>query len=227
METMTIGELSKRTGVSRQTIHYYLKEGLLPKPIKTSATWAYYTLDHVERINRIKGLQEKHFLPLRIIKDILEKGFSDRGFLKDNFLTVTEFTKQKQGSNSRAGLFSREVLSRKSGADMPFIDELEEMGLLLPRAKAGEKKYNNDDLAFVQSVYRLIKAGDGCLEDLQFYKSLLNVLSDEMNFVHKKIIRPGGLKAIGLKEITAHLETVRNYFEKRIYHFEAKKTAKR
>ena len=53
-EKMTIGELSKRTGVSTQTIHYYLKEGLLPKPVKTSKTWAYYTYAHVERINMIR-----------------------------------------------------------------------------------------------------------------------------------------------------------------------------
>ena len=73
-ENMTIGELSKRTGLSTQTIHYYLKEGLLPDPVKTSKTWAYYTYDHVERINMIKNLKERYFFPLKVIKGIRGRG---------------------------------------------------------------------------------------------------------------------------------------------------------
>ena len=39
---MRIAELSQKTGVPVPTIKYYLREGLLPEPVKTSRNMAYY-----------------------------------------------------------------------------------------------------------------------------------------------------------------------------------------
>ena len=67
---MKIKELTEKTGAPKQTIHYYLKSGLLPKPRKTGANSAQYSSVHVERIRLIKSLQENFFLPLAVIKKI-------------------------------------------------------------------------------------------------------------------------------------------------------------
>src|SRR5262249_5665977 len=37
-----MAELSLRSGVPRETIHFYLREGLLQRPVKGGATVAYY-----------------------------------------------------------------------------------------------------------------------------------------------------------------------------------------
>lgn len=46
-QVLTISELEKESGVPRSTIHYYLREGLLPQPQKTADTRALYSSDHL------------------------------------------------------------------------------------------------------------------------------------------------------------------------------------
>jgi len=54
-----MSELSGKTGIPRTSIHFYLREGLLPQPHKTAVNRAYYTQDHVEVLTRIKSLQAR------------------------------------------------------------------------------------------------------------------------------------------------------------------------
>src|SRR3954447_1531713 len=72
-EMLRMGELARASGVSAATIKHYLREGLLPEPVKTSRNMAYYPADFVERIRMIKQLQEERYMPLRVIKDLLEE----------------------------------------------------------------------------------------------------------------------------------------------------------
>ena len=39
---MKISKLSEITGVARDAIHFYVREGLLPAPVKTKKNMAYY-----------------------------------------------------------------------------------------------------------------------------------------------------------------------------------------
>lgn len=64
-------DMVEKTGLSRETIHFYLLEGLLPKPEKTSRNMAWYGEEHVQRLITIKTLQEQYFLPLKAIKAVL------------------------------------------------------------------------------------------------------------------------------------------------------------
>jgi DNA-binding transcriptional MerR regulator len=66
-------ELAEASGVSAGTIKHYLREGLLPEPVKTSRNMAYYPPDFVERIKLIKQLQEERFMPLKVIKSMLDE----------------------------------------------------------------------------------------------------------------------------------------------------------
>ena len=56
----------------RHGASHYLREGLLPEPVKTSRNMAYYPPEFVERIRLIKQLQEERFMPLRVIRDLLD-----------------------------------------------------------------------------------------------------------------------------------------------------------
>ena len=69
---LTLGELARAAEVPVGTVKYYLREGLLPQPVRTSRNMAYYPPDFVERIRLIKRLQEERFMPLRVIKDVLD-----------------------------------------------------------------------------------------------------------------------------------------------------------
>jgi DNA-binding transcriptional MerR regulator len=70
-ELLKISELAERADVPVATVRHYLREGLLPEPVKTSKNMAYYPPEFVERIRTIKRLQEERFMPLRVIKDTL------------------------------------------------------------------------------------------------------------------------------------------------------------
>jgi DNA-binding transcriptional MerR regulator len=65
-------DIVRETGLPRETIHFYLTEKLLPPPTKTGRNTALYTWEHVRRARLIKSIQEKHFLPLRAIRALLE-----------------------------------------------------------------------------------------------------------------------------------------------------------
>ncbi len=72
-EMFRMGELAEASGVSAATIKHYLREGLLPEPVKTSRNMAYYPAEFAERIRLIKQLQEERYMPLKVIKDLLDE----------------------------------------------------------------------------------------------------------------------------------------------------------
>jgi DNA-binding transcriptional MerR regulator len=67
-----MAELAARSGVSRETIHFYLREGLLPRPRKGGRTVAYYGADHLDRLRLIRRLREEKYLPLAVIRRLLD-----------------------------------------------------------------------------------------------------------------------------------------------------------
>ena len=64
-------DLEQATGVGRETIRYYIREGLLPQPHRPGRNVAWYDEGFVERVLLIKELQRKRFLPLHAIKAIV------------------------------------------------------------------------------------------------------------------------------------------------------------
>ena len=70
---LKMSELAEASGVSSGTIKHYLREGLLPEPVRTSRNMAYYPPEFVDRIRLIKQLQEERFMPLRAIKQVIDE----------------------------------------------------------------------------------------------------------------------------------------------------------
>ena len=77
-----MSELVKRSGVSKSTILYYIKEGLLPQPQKPKPNLHLYDEDMVERIHLISYLQKQFDASITEIKSIMaSKAFNwDEGF---------------------------------------------------------------------------------------------------------------------------------------------------
>jgi AcrR family transcriptional regulator len=67
---MKISEISTFTKTPAATVRYYVREGLLPKPLKTGKTMAYYSEIHLERLLTIRQLKQKG-LTLHEIKQTL------------------------------------------------------------------------------------------------------------------------------------------------------------
>jgi DNA-binding transcriptional MerR regulator len=64
-------DLERATGVGRESIRFYIREGLLPEPERPGRNVAWYDESFVERIRLIKELQKKRYLPLQVIKAIV------------------------------------------------------------------------------------------------------------------------------------------------------------
>ncbi len=80
---LKISELADAADVPVATVRHYLREGLLPEPVKTSRNMAYYPPEFAGRIKLIKQLQEERFLPLKVIRELLDSGNGDPERLRD------------------------------------------------------------------------------------------------------------------------------------------------
>jgi DNA-binding transcriptional MerR regulator len=68
---MKMKELERETGIGRETIRYYIREGLLPEPERPKRNVALYGPVHISRLTLIKRLQHERHLPLALIKSIV------------------------------------------------------------------------------------------------------------------------------------------------------------
>src|SRR5260370_32867473 len=65
-----VGSVAKKTGVGVQTLHYYERINLLPRPARSEANYRLYSADVVRRVTFIKKAQAVGFT-LAKIKEIL------------------------------------------------------------------------------------------------------------------------------------------------------------
>jgi MerR family mercuric resistance operon transcriptional regulator len=70
MEQLTIGELARRSQVNLETIRYYERKGLLPKPPRLQSGYRAFPSESVRRIRFIKQAQKLGF-SLKEINELL------------------------------------------------------------------------------------------------------------------------------------------------------------
>jgi DNA-binding transcriptional MerR regulator len=126
---LKMSELAEASGVSTGTIKHYLREGLLPEPVRTSRNMAYYPPDFVERIRLIKRLQEERFMPLKLIKGVLDDAERPR--------------------------IPRTEVQQRFELPPNVLDRLEEIGVLTPEAGG----YDADDVAVIEAIVRFRAGG--------------------------------------------------------------------
>ncbi len=74
MDGLTTGEVAKQGGVNLESIRFYERERLLPKPPRTASGYRMFAPDDVRRIRFIKRAQELGF-SLKEIKELLALRF--------------------------------------------------------------------------------------------------------------------------------------------------------
>jgi DNA-binding transcriptional MerR regulator len=73
---LSVGKLAEAAGVNIQTIRYYERQGLLPKPERTGGGHRVFAQPDLARLQFIQGAKECGFT-LKEIKDLLELRDSD------------------------------------------------------------------------------------------------------------------------------------------------------
>jgi AcrR family transcriptional regulator len=117
MQTLTIMELEKASGVPRSTIYYYVREGLLPTAQKAAASRAIYSESHLELLDEITRLKDSG-LQLGAIKRSLSSRVASAGSLGVDL--VAEQAEQARQSilAAAARLFARKGYKRTRIADI-------------------------------------------------------------------------------------------------------------
>ncbi len=153
---MKISELAKRTEVPKQTIHYYIRCGLLPKPRKLGSNSAEYDDGYVERIKLIKELQNDFFFPLPTIKKILweHRGASKQAMLK---LRTEYFRPVEQYLGT--GVEGDDAFLAASGLAKRWLPRLKEWGFISDNVKNGVNVYTQDDISIAKVMVSMAKLG--------------------------------------------------------------------
>ncbi|NUP09633.1 MAG: MerR family transcriptional regulator [Polyangiaceae bacterium] len=157
-------DLCQLTGLERQTIHFYIQEGLLPEGKKTGRNMAYYSEEHVELLRLIKQLQQERFLPLRAIRAIL--GGKAGGFSPEQRRLLAEVKERLLGAPRGRALVggSTELVGVREIADAhgvstKDVDELIDAGLLSAQGGPKARRIRREDAWLVSAWAELSRAG--------------------------------------------------------------------
>ena len=143
-------ELAEASGVPAPTIKHYLREGLLPEPVKTSRNMAYYPPEFVDRIKLIKRLQEERFLPLKAIKNVLDED-PDRA---EAMLELGDQILDRALAGERSRTSAAEVRKRY-GVPKGVLDRLAELEVLTPNSRG----YSPSDVTIIEAISRFRAGG--------------------------------------------------------------------
>ena len=143
-------ELAEASGVPAPTIKHYLREGLLPEPVRTSRNMAYYPPEFVERIRLIKQLQEERFMPLKAIRSVLEQDPERARAL----IELEDKILERALAGEQARTSAAEV-RRSYGVPPEVLDRLEELGILSPNTRG----YSPSDVRIIEAISRFRAGG--------------------------------------------------------------------
>ena len=142
-----IEQLARSAGVPVDTVRFYQGKGLLSAPRRDGrVTW--YSEQHVERLRRIRELQQRGF-SLTVIRRFLEGELesSDEALVAAVTHPATPET------------LTLEELAERSGVAVPLLRSLEQAGLLVSVADGDDPRYPADDLASLEAGLKLVEAG--------------------------------------------------------------------
>jgi len=139
--SLSMKELVKATGESKSTIHFYLKEGLLPEPEKPKPNVHYYDDSCVNIIKFIKHLQNNFSYTISEIKSVFAKNNLDFDNSIDfliNSLNMISGSKDEE-------CFSKEEFLNKTGITEQELIRYKRKEFLFERAKG----YTNKEVEIV------------------------------------------------------------------------------
>jgi DNA-binding transcriptional MerR regulator len=161
---MRVEQLARRCGVSVDTVRYYQNKALFDPPRREGRV-AWYDDSHVERIERIRALQQRGFSLATIAR--LLSGDLDRA---DEALlgALTTWPEGSGGQRSDAAgsscdphpaTYSLAELAVETGVPLALLKAVESEGLLIARNINGVDQYTDEDVAASQAGLLLLEWG--------------------------------------------------------------------
>jgi len=142
-----IEQLAQAGSVAVDTIRFYQGKGLLDPPRRDGrVTW--YAEHHLQRLRRIRDLQQRGFT-LAVI----------RRFLEGELESSDEALVQAVTAPPAPETLALSELAARSGVAVPLLRALEQAGLLLPVADGEEPRYPAEDLDVLAAGLKLMEAG--------------------------------------------------------------------
>ena len=183
-EMLRMGELARASGVSAATIKHYLREGLLPEPMKTSRNMAYYPADFVERIRMIKQLQEERYMPLRVIKVLLEEDPDRARALIELGDRLLEHALAGESERVRAA-----EVRRRYDVPKDVLDRLAELEVLTPDRRG----YSPSDVRIIEAISRFRaggyeeRIGFTVYDTLRYKESMADLVKQEVDVLMERL----------------------------------------
>jgi DNA-binding transcriptional MerR regulator len=179
-------DLCRLTGLSRQAIHFYVREGLLPAGRKSARNMAYYGQTHLDRLQLIRRLQHERLLPLKAIKAILAHtagGFDDaqRQMLTELKSRLSASLGERRGEKELEAADAADVAERL-GVDIREIERMADIGLLsLCVGSDGTRRIPSDGVWVIELWSQIRALGfteelGFSVEDLAIYEDALSTL---------------------------------------------------
>jgi DNA-binding transcriptional MerR regulator len=176
---LKMSELAARSGVSAGTIKHYLREGLLPEPVRTSRNMAWYAPENVDRVRLIKRLQERRFMPLKAIRRVLEEEDPER---LEALVEVEDRILERAVRASETDRVSRAQVKRRYELPDVVLDRLAELEVLTPNARG----YDAHDVQIIEAIARFRaggydeRLGFTVYETLRYREALTPLVEEEV-----------------------------------------------
>jgi DNA-binding transcriptional MerR regulator len=138
----------------------YLEDQKLLSPRRTQGGYRLYTQNDIQRLRTILRLQRDEFLPLRVIRQELASGRSDREVAAPAdgrpAMRRTAVTARDPGA-----VYSLEDVVEDTGADPKLVRELVEFGVIKGEVRAGVRYFEETEREIVRAVSELARYGVG------------------------------------------------------------------
>jgi DNA-binding transcriptional MerR regulator len=140
----------------------YLEDQKLLAPRRTQGGYRLYTQSDIDRLKTILRLQRDEFLPLRVIRQELAGGRSERevaaaaGPADRVAVRRASVTVRDHGA-----LYSLEDVVEDTGADPGLVRELVEFGVIKGENRSGSAYYDETEREIIRAVSELARYGVG------------------------------------------------------------------
>jgi DNA-binding transcriptional MerR regulator len=180
---MRMKELEARSGINRETIRYYLREGLLPEPLRSGRNTARYTDVHLEQIAAIRRLQDERFLPLSVIRTMLQPAVSPNETHGLSLPDLEADLRQRLAQRSREPEGVEKLAGRLQLA-LPEIESMIEAGLLRCEGSGRSRLIPGEDIPLAEGAAALAATGISAQSgydprDWSIYLRMVNWLASE------------------------------------------------
>jgi len=148
---MKMKELEEHSGISREAIRFYIREGILPQPEKPKRNVAFYSDIHLKRLLGIKFMQQEREMSLARIKSLLADGEFDAIANPSSLRGLEQLLPALVDGEAPAEDKSLNEVSLETGLSVSEIIEIADCGVIDIRVDEGERRIGFRDVIVLRN----------------------------------------------------------------------------